>query len=198
MTKKEYMKKLAYQLRRLPKEDFDKAMDYFEEYFEDAGIENEQKAIEDLGAPEEAASALILDLAQENAVKPPKTMKRRFSALWIAVLALFAAPIALPLTLGILAVIGAVILGILAVVGGILISALAAIAGSVLGIIGGIAIIPQTFGGGLVTIGLSLMLIGCGILVTYFTILLARWIIIKLAGLLGRLVRKGGKRHEEK
>ena len=194
MTKKEYMKKLAYQLRRLPKEDFDKAMDYFEEYFEDAGIENEQKAIEDLGAPEEAASALILDLAQENAVKPPKTMKRRFSALWIAILALFAAPIALPLALGILAVIGAVILGILAVVGGILISALAAIAGSVLGI----AIIPQTFGGGLVTIGLSLMLIGCGILVTYFTILLARWAIIKLAGLLGRLVKKGGRRHEEK
>ena len=187
MTKKEYMKKLAYQLRRLPKEDFDKAMDYFEEYFEDAGIENEQKAIEDLGAPEEAASALILDLAQENAVKPPKTMKRRFSALWIAILALFAAPIALPLALGILAVIGAVILGILAVVGGILISALAAI-----------AIIPQTFGGGLVTIGLSLMLIGCGILVTYFTILLARWAIIKLAGLLGRLVKKGGRRHEEK
>lgn len=194
MTKKEYMKKLAYQLRRLPKEDFDKAMDYFEEYFEDAGIENEKKAIEDLGAPEEAASALILDLAQENAVKPPKTMKRRFSALWIAVLA----PIALPLTLGILAVIGAVILGILAVVGGILISALAAIAGSVLGIIGGIAIIPQTFGGGLVTIGLSLMLIGCGILVTYFIILLARWLIVKLAGLLGRLVRRGGRRHEEK
>ena len=133
-----------------------------------------------------------------NAVKPPKTMKRRFSALWIAILALFAAPIALPLALGILAVIGAVILGILAVVGGILISALAAIAGSVLGIIGGIAIIPQTFGGGLVTIGLSLMLIGCGILVTYFTILLARWTIIKLAGLLGRLVKKGGRRHEEK
>ena len=122
-------------------------MDYFEEYFEDAGIENEQKAIEDLGAPEEAASALILDLAQENAVKPPKTMKRRFSALWIAILALFAAPIALPLALCILAVLASLILGILAVVGGILVTALAAVAGSVLGIIGGIAIIPQTLGG---------------------------------------------------
>lgn len=198
MTKKEYMKKLAYQLRRLPKKDYDKAMDYFEEYFEDAGTEHEQKAIQDLGTPEEAASALILDLAQENAATPPKTMKRRFSALWIAVLALFAAPIALPLALGILAVIGAVILGILAVVGGILISALAAVAGSILGIIGGIAIIPQTFGGGLITIGFSLMMIGCGILVTYFTILLARWLIVKLAGLLGRLVRRGGRRHEEK
>lgn len=198
MTKKEYMKKLAYQLRRLPKEDYDKAMDYFEEYFEDAGTEHEQKAIQDLGTPEEAASALILELAQENAAKPPKNMKRRFSALWIAVLALFAAPIALPLALAILAVIGAVILGILAVVGGILISALAAVAGSILGIIGGIAIIPQTFGGGLITIGLSLMMIGCGILVTYFTILLARWLIVKLAGLLGRLVKRGGRRHEEK
>lgn len=94
--------------------------------------------------------------------------------------------------------IASLILGILAVVGGILVTALAAVAGSMLGIIGGIAIIPQTFGGGLVTIGLSLMLIGCGILVTYFTILLARWAIIKLAGLLGRLVKKGGRRHEEK
>ena len=125
-------------------------------------------------------------------------MKRRFSALWIAILALFAAPIALPLALGILAVIGAVILGILAVVGGILISALAAIAGSVLGIIGRDCNYPvRPLAEDLVTIGLSLMLIGC-ILVTYFTILLARWAIIKLAGLLGRLVKKGGRRHEEK
>ena len=197
MTKKEYMKKLAYQLRRLPKEDFNKAMDYFEEYFEDAGTEHEQKAIQDLGTPEEAASALILELAQENAAKPPKTMKRRFSALWIAVLALFAAPIALPLALAILAVIAS---AVLAVVAGILLAALSCVAVSVLGIIGGIAILPQTVGGGLVSIGLSLMLIGCGILVTYFSIWLTRWVIVKLAGLLGRLVKKvrGGNKHEEK
>lgn len=200
MTKKEYMKKLAYQLRRLPKEDYDKAMDYFEEYFEDAGTEHEQKAIQDLGTPEEAASALILELAQENAAKPPKTMKRRFSALWIAVLALFAAPIALPLALAILAVIASAVLAVLAVVAGILLAALSCVAVSVLGIIGGIAILPQTVGGGLVSIGLSLMLIGCGILVTYFSIWLTRWVIVKLAGLLGRLVKKvrGGNKHEEK
>ena len=200
MTKKEYMKKLAYQLRRLPKEDYDKAMDYFEEYFEDAGIENEQKAIQDLGTPEEAASALILELAQENAVKPPKTMKRRFSALWIAVLALFAAPIALPLALAILAVIASAVLAVLTVVAAILLSAFSCVAVSVLGIIGGIAILPQTIGGGLVNIGLSLILISCGILVTYFSIWLTRWVIVKLAGLLGRLVKKvrGGNKHEEK
>lgn len=44
MTKSEYMKKLSYSLRRLPKEDFNQAIDYFEEYFAEAGEENEQQA----------------------------------------------------------------------------------------------------------------------------------------------------------
>ena len=55
MTKSEYMKKLSYSLRRLPKEDFNQAIDYFEEYFAEAGEENEQQAIEDLGSPEETS-----------------------------------------------------------------------------------------------------------------------------------------------
>ncbi|SCI38352.1 Predicted membrane protein [uncultured Ruminococcus sp.] len=62
MTKSEYMKKLSYSLRRLPKEDFNQAIDYFEEYFAEAGEENEQQAIEDLGSPEDAAKELIMNL----------------------------------------------------------------------------------------------------------------------------------------
>ena len=62
MTKSEYMKKLSYSLRKLPKEDFNQAIDYFEEYFAEAGEENEQQAIEDLGSPEDAAKELIMNL----------------------------------------------------------------------------------------------------------------------------------------
>ena len=51
MTKTEYMKVLSKKLRRLPKEDYERAVEYFEEYFADAGLENEQKAIEDLWNP---------------------------------------------------------------------------------------------------------------------------------------------------
>mgnify|MGYP000420583034 CR=1 FL=1 len=58
MTKSEYMKKLSYSLRRLPKEDFNQAIDYFEEYFAEAGEENEQQAIEDLGSPEECGKRI--------------------------------------------------------------------------------------------------------------------------------------------
>ena len=66
MTKSEYMKKLSYSLRRLPKEDFNQAIDYFEEYFAEAGEENEQQAIEDLGSPEDAAKELIMNLAEKE------------------------------------------------------------------------------------------------------------------------------------
>ena len=86
MTKSEYMKKLSYSLRRLPKEDFNQAIDYFEEYFAEAGEENEQQAIEDLGSPEDAAKELIMNLAEKNMEQPPKTVKHSFKAVWIGIL----------------------------------------------------------------------------------------------------------------
>lgn len=109
MTKSEYMKKLSYSLRRLPKEDFNQAIDYFEEYFAEAGEENEQQAIEDLGSPEDAAKELIMNLAEKNMEQPPKTVKHSFKAVWIGILGICAAPIALPIALSLICVIAAVI-----------------------------------------------------------------------------------------
>ena len=51
MNRTEYMNALEKRLRILPKENFNEAMDYFTEYFEDAGPEREQQAIQDLGSP---------------------------------------------------------------------------------------------------------------------------------------------------
>lgn len=41
LTKEEYLAQLKKYLKRLPKEDYNNAMDYFTEYFEDAGPEGE-------------------------------------------------------------------------------------------------------------------------------------------------------------
>ena len=105
MNREEYMKRLEYRLRRLPKEDYDKALAYFTEYFEEAGPDNESQAIEDLGSPEMAADQIIRDFAMENANRPVKDVRRGISAVWVGILAVFAAPIGVPLalTLGILA-----------------------------------------------------------------------------------------------
>lgn len=97
MTKNEYMKTLSHNLRRLPKEDFDRALEYFEEYFAEAGEENEEQAIQDLGSPEEAAKELITTLAAKNVTEPPTTVKRGISAVRVGILGICAAPIALPL-----------------------------------------------------------------------------------------------------
>ena len=66
MTRNEYMEQLKKYLKRLPKEDYDNAIEYFSEYFDEAGPENEQQVMEELGQPREAARELLLNLLQES------------------------------------------------------------------------------------------------------------------------------------
>lgn len=66
MTRNEYMEQLRKYLKRLPKEDYDNAIEYFAEYFDEAGSENEQQVMEELGEPKEAARELLLNLLQES------------------------------------------------------------------------------------------------------------------------------------
>lgn len=192
MTKNEYMKTLAYSLRHLPKEDFDQALDYFEEYFADAGPENEAKAIEDLGTPEEAAKELILDLAAKNVEEPPKTVKHSFKAIWVGLLAVCAAPIALPLAVCLAIVVASLLFAALCVLGGILISAFAVIAAGLIGLAGGIALLFSSFADGLATLGFSLICTGLGTLFVYGAFHLCKWILQKSVQFLGHITKKGG------
>ncbi len=41
MNKEQYLRALAGELRKLPKEEYERAIDYYVEYFEDAGPEHE-------------------------------------------------------------------------------------------------------------------------------------------------------------
>ena len=59
MNREIYLKQLQKYLKRLPKEDYEQAMEYFKEHFEDAGPEKEQEVIEELGSPKEAVGRKI-------------------------------------------------------------------------------------------------------------------------------------------
>ena len=185
MTKSEYMKKLSYSLRRLPKEDFNQAIDYFEEYFAEAGEENEQQAIEDLGSPEDAAKELIMNLAEKNMEQPPKTVKHSFKAVWIGILGICAAPIALPIALSLICVIAAVI-----------VSAVTLAGAAVIGVIGGAALLIQSLPDGLATLGFSLCCGAVGIMSVYGIFCFLKWLLYKVAQLLGKIM-KGGKKNEK-
>lgn len=66
LTKEEYLAQLKKYLKRLPKEDYNNAMDYFTEYFEDAGPEGEAALIQELGTPKEAAYEILDNLITEK------------------------------------------------------------------------------------------------------------------------------------
>ena len=51
MTRNEYLGALRQELRSLPLQEQEEALRYYEEYFDDAGPENEQKVIAELGSP---------------------------------------------------------------------------------------------------------------------------------------------------
>ena len=46
MTRTEYIAKLTKYLRKLPQKDYEEALEYFMEYFEEAGPENELRLLQ--------------------------------------------------------------------------------------------------------------------------------------------------------
>lgn len=196
MNRQEYIHQLAYRLRKLPKEDYDRAMNYFNEYFEEAGMDNEQVAIEDLGTPQQAADQIIQDLAKENLAQTntPKTMKRGLSTVWIVILAIFASPVALPLALALILVLLSILLCAFILVTSIAVTALCLLAVGIVGIFGGVYLLFTAFTSGLATVGISLITLGIGILLSIATVKVARGTGNALIKMMKSLI-KGGKTH---
>ena len=118
MNKITFMSELSRKLRRLPKEDYDDAMKYYEEYFLDAGINDEQDVTTLVGTVDEVASRII-DEASEKQMEKVETEggpKNNSKAIWYIVLGIFAAPIAFPLAIALVAVIFALFVAAFAVV----------------------------------------------------------------------------------
>lgn len=62
MTKIEYMNQLEELLRDLPSEEREAALTYYDDYFEDAGPDNTDTVISELGSPERVAAFIKSDL----------------------------------------------------------------------------------------------------------------------------------------
>lgn len=87
MTRTEYIAKLTKYLRKLPQKDYEEALEYFMEYFEEAGPENEAQVIAELGTPKEAAHEVISRLLDEKIIEEKSSLRNKTTILWIAILA---------------------------------------------------------------------------------------------------------------
>lgn len=100
MTRTEYLAQLEKYLKKLPAKDYQEAMDYFTEYFDEVGPEGEAAAIAELGNPKEAAHEIIINLLDkkiEEGSQEASSVKNSKQIVQVAILSILAAPLAIPL-----------------------------------------------------------------------------------------------------
>ncbi len=62
MNRQEFLNELENLLKDLPSSDRQEAIQYYRDYFEDAGVENEEQVIRELGTPQRVAAIIQEDL----------------------------------------------------------------------------------------------------------------------------------------
>lgn len=157
MTAKEYLAALREALAVLPEGERANALRYYEEYFLDAGPENEARVIEELGPPEQAARQILGDYKEVAPAGPQAdagaeplfgeggTPPRGFRQ------EPFRPPHSSPLW-NLLALVGALVLGVLigipllvsavAVVFSLIVTALAVLAGAAVAMLAILVVVP--------------------------------------------------------
>ena len=183
MTRTEYLNQLETYLMKLPQADRIEAMDYFKELFDDAGPEGEEELMTSLGSPKEAAHDILTTLLDKK-INEENSNKNNRQVLQIAILALLAAPIGIPVGIGILmAIIGIFIAAVSVLLAFFAISAAGLVLGAVLLFESFYVLAESTsaftliFGGGLLAIGASsLVLLATSYVTHFFGILILRLI----------------------
>ena len=193
MTQEEYMTQLKKHLRKLPAQDYEDAVEYFNEYFSETDVEGEQKLMAELGSPKKAASDLISNLLDKKILEESKHQKTPSrSTLRIAVLALLAAPVAGPLLVALLAVLLAAAITVLAVIFCVFVFAFCIlIIGSKL-LLRGIVAIPYSIPGGCMILGTGVFGIGAAILLCILGIYLSKGIGLLFVKIVQHFTRKRG------
>lgn len=208
MNRKEFMQRLEYLLRNISAEERQEALQYYEDYFEDAGTEQEQKVIHELVSPENVART-IMDGLQNNAAQGEFTEKgyentsyRNYQSLnpqhskqnrrqvnhSNRILFIIILILTLPITGGMLVGLGGTLFGLLvsviAVTGGILIAGIALIGAGL-----SMAIAVE-IANGFVMCGIGFILLAIGIPCLLLTIWLFGKGLPALCKLVIRVIRK--------
>ena len=196
MTSGEYLKQLEKYLRKLPQSDYEDAMEYFTEYFADAGPENEQAVIKELGTPKQAAAELMRNLLdkkvdEREAMEKEEKQKEKkkttgANVVWIAILALFAAPIGAPILISILIVLLCAALCAALLDMSVFLIAVVGVAAGIKMLLRGILAVSVS--------GMGVFMLGISILCAVFGVYFAKWMGRLFVWCTRKVTKKGGSR----
>ncbi|MBP5746506.1 MAG: DUF1700 domain-containing protein [Lachnospiraceae bacterium] len=196
MDKQQFLAELKQLLGDIPAVERDEALEYYEDYFEDAGSENESTILKELESPEKIAFMIKAGLRDsdksigeftetgfsgygpaykdEVANTIPNSDDRGFTtrrdgkgmSLLLIILLVLAAPIWVPVAFGLLAALFGISLAVFAWIFAIAIAGIGCIVVGAIILIVGVPGIFTLPAGGILITGLGLLTIGIGILLT--------------------------------
>ena len=191
MTRETFLKELNEQIQVLPKEEQVNIMKYYVDYFNDAGEELEEEVIKELGSPFLLATTLKQE-SQEKLIQKEKR-EEKWPIWLIVLLCIFALPILIPLGFAAIIVVFSLIFALICIIGSFL------LAGFIILLIG-VILIPisifvcfQHLPTGILSIGISLVVIGGSSLFLLFTFYFMRFTIKGCHVLIQWIYRKGKK-----
>ena len=193
MNRIDFMRRLEVLLSDLPENERREAVQYYNDYFNDAGVENEEEVLESLGTPEEVAGSIREGLREEAREKGEfsekgfkqdgqkqekkdagdryraEGRKKGMSASAVALIViccLVASPVLIPLAITlivVLAVLGAVFISLVLV---FLLVGVVCIVSGVIAFFGSLTELFLAPASAVMGIGMSLIAVGAGILLT--------------------------------
>lgn len=232
MTRKEFMERLAALLSDISESEREEALQYYNDYFDDAGPENEETVMEELGSPEQVARKIKAGLSEsaseytetgyedtrfkdsqemiprgqgagsrrsdKSAAGQPEVQKTTnvWKVIAIVLLCILLAPVILPVGIGIVAVIAAVVIGLIALCFGVAAAGIAILIAGIAVIVVGIAKIFILPAAGITISGVGFLLFALGLLISMATIWccikIVPWLIRGIVGLISYPFRKAG------
>ena len=157
MNRIEFMEALSGLLQDIPEEDRMDALKYYNDYFDDAGAENEKNVIDELESPEKVAAKNKADREDPEDEKAGPWTNKWLKMILIVAIILIGCPVIVP-----------VAIGLLAAIAGILIAAFTFFVTIVIGfaaiVIVAIVLTAAGIGSMFVNIGVGLALFGAGMI----------------------------------
>ncbi|MEH7521832.1 DUF1700 domain-containing protein [Bacillus sp. JJ1503] len=197
MNKEAYLRELQRKLRKLPHEEVNAALDYYSEYFDEAGEENTQNVIGKLGSPAQVASQILADYAVKGLDTESESAKKGFSAIWFIILAILASPIALPLLISVFALVFSAVIVCVAFIFTFFVTIAALTLSGIVSIVAGFSVIGQHWQTSLFFVGTGLIASGIGILLFSPLVSVTKSMSLALAKWLKRLFDKVTRRRKE-
>ena len=195
MTRNEFLAELRKHLQSLAEAEQEEAIRYYEEYFDDAGPENEARVIEELGSPAELARDIIANstfsIAKTSAQQTEGEAKgRQFKrigpevkqkstggkALFWALLIL-SSVIWLPLLFGAVVTVLALLFSVIITVLALVVSCIVLLVGFFLALFLGVPMLVSSPPDGLLLVGMALAYLGAMLLFGSLTILCFKYLV---------------------